>query len=72
VMTLLSGLCREQKQTTLVVTHEARVAAYADRVLVMRDGNIIDEITNVRDEDFDWQTPPSATDLIQRLNELKL
>jgi putative ABC transport system ATP-binding protein len=71
VMALLSGLCRSQKQTTLIVTHEARVAAYADRVLVMRDGDIIDEITNPRDESYEGKTP-SATDLVQRLNELKL
>jgi putative ABC transport system ATP-binding protein len=72
VMMLLSGLCRSQQQTTLVVTHEARVAAYADRVLVMRDGNIIDEIANADRDDEDWQKTPSATALVQRLNELKL
>jgi putative ABC transport system ATP-binding protein len=72
VMALLSGLCRSQKQTTLIVTHEARVAAYADRVLVMRDGDIIDEITNPRDDGYDGKKAPSATDLVQRLNELKL
>jgi putative ABC transport system ATP-binding protein len=44
VMSLLSRLCRSQKQTTVLVTHDARVAAHADRVLVVRDGNIIDEV----------------------------
>jgi putative ABC transport system ATP-binding protein len=45
VMGLLGRLCRERSQTTIVVTHEARVAAHADRVLVLSDGRIVDEVT---------------------------
>ena len=30
-------------QTTLLVTHDPRVAASADRVLQMRDGLVVDE-----------------------------
>jgi putative ABC transport system ATP-binding protein len=40
------GLLRELKadgQTLVLVTHDARVAASADRVLVMRDGLVVDE-----------------------------
>ena len=44
VMALLRGLCSAEAQTTVLVTHDARVAAYADRVLIMRDGSIIDEV----------------------------
>jgi putative ABC transport system ATP-binding protein len=40
--TLLRGL-REQGQALLIVTHDARVATIADRLLTMRDGRIIDE-----------------------------
>jgi len=40
VMALLGALCRSQQQTVVLVTHDARVAAHADRVLVMRDGQI--------------------------------
>jgi putative ABC transport system ATP-binding protein len=32
------GAAREQGTTVVLVTHEARVAAYADRELVVRDG----------------------------------
>src|ERR1700729_1139919 len=38
VMDLLVGLAREQRTTVLIVTHDARVAAYADRVVMVRDG----------------------------------
>jgi putative ABC transport system ATP-binding protein len=38
VMDLLTDLARQQGTTVVVVTHEARVAAYADRVATVRDG----------------------------------
>jgi putative ABC transport system ATP-binding protein len=38
VMDLLTGLAREQGTTVVIVTHEARIAAYADRVATVRDG----------------------------------
>jgi len=41
IMETLSALNREQGVTIIVVTHEADIAAYADRVLTMRDGQII-------------------------------
>ena len=38
VMDLLTGLAREAGTTVVLVTHDARVAAYADRVVMVRDG----------------------------------
>lgn len=38
VMELLVGAARHQGTTVILVTHEARVAAYADREVVVRDG----------------------------------
>ena len=38
VMDLLVGLAREGGTTVVLVTHDARVAAYADRVVLVRDG----------------------------------
>ena len=40
VMDLLTGLAREQGTTVVLVTHDARVAAYADREVVVRDGRV--------------------------------
>jgi putative ABC transport system ATP-binding protein len=40
VMDLLVGTAREQGTTVVLVTHEARVAAYADREVVVRDGRV--------------------------------
>ena len=36
--------CVERGQTIVLVTHDAKAAAYADRVCVVRDGRIRDEI----------------------------
>jgi putative ABC transport system ATP-binding protein len=41
VMDLLVGTAREQGTTVVLVTHEARVAAYADREVIVRDGRVI-------------------------------
>jgi putative ABC transport system ATP-binding protein len=40
VMDLMIGAAREQGTTVLVVTHEPRVAAYADREVIVRDGRV--------------------------------
>jgi putative ABC transport system ATP-binding protein len=40
VMDLLVSAAREQGTTVVLVTHEARVAAYADREVIVRDGKV--------------------------------
>jgi putative ABC transport system ATP-binding protein len=40
VMSLLTAAVREQGTTVILVTHEARVAAYADREVIVRDGTV--------------------------------
>ncbi len=40
VMDLLRQLNKEQGLTLIVVTHDAEVAAYADRIVHLRDGNL--------------------------------
>ena len=43
IMETLARLNREQGVTVIVVTHEFDVAAYADRTLTMRDGQIVSD-----------------------------
>ena len=40
VMGLLTHAAREQGTTVILVTHESRVAAYADREVIVRDGKV--------------------------------
>ncbi len=41
VMDLMTSVAREQGTTVVLVTHEPRVAAYADREVIVRDGKVI-------------------------------
>jgi putative ABC transport system ATP-binding protein len=54
VMAILQGLVAQGK-TVILVTHEADIAAYASRVITLRDGLIIDDRQ---------QTPISAADAL--------
>jgi putative ABC transport system ATP-binding protein len=58
--------CVERGQTVVLVTHDAKAAAYADRVFVIRDGAVRDEITLGRRQEH------GAAPLIARLAELGL
>src|SRR5271165_2165249 len=43
IMEIIRRLNREQGVTVVVVTHEADIGAYADRVIIMRDGRILSD-----------------------------
>jgi putative ABC transport system ATP-binding protein len=47
VMDLLTALAREAGTTVVLVTHDARVAAYADRVVMVRDGLVSGDLGDV-------------------------
>jgi putative ABC transport system ATP-binding protein len=71
VMALLTRLCRQEHQTTVLVTHDARVAAYADRVLIMRDGEVVDDVSLPHATQAPDATPDPAL-LVARLAKLNL
>ncbi len=56
----------ERRQTIVLVTHDSKAAAYADRVCVVRDGRILEEIHLGR------RTDHNAAPLIARLAQLGL
>ncbi len=58
--------CVERGQTIVLVTHDAKAAAYAERVFFVQDGQLRDEIQLGR------RTEHSATPLIARLAQLGL
>ena len=66
ILNLLWDSADRLGQTIVLVTHDARAAAYADRVLVVRDGEIRDEIALGRRRDHE------AKPLIRRLAALGL
>ncbi len=44
VLTLLRRSCDEFGQTIIMVTHDPKAASYADRVVFLKDGRIVDEL----------------------------
>ena len=50
VLEILRTAVDQDGQTVVIVTHDARAASYADRVIFLRDGNIVEEM---RDPDMD-------------------
>jgi putative ABC transport system ATP-binding protein len=55
VMRLILGACREQEVAAIVVTHDAQLASWADRVIFLRDGRIVDQTV----------PPPSPESLLE-------
>jgi putative ABC transport system ATP-binding protein len=59
ILELLERSVREYNQTIVMVTHEARAAAIADRILFLADGLIVREARNI-----------SAHDIVAAMEEL--
>jgi putative ABC transport system ATP-binding protein len=47
ILDLLLQLNREEKTTLLLVTHDRKLAEYADRILTLRDGQVLSDEVNV-------------------------
>ena|SRR5579859_2406222 len=60
VMQILRTSVDELGQTVVVVTHDPRAAAYADRVLFLADGHIVDELRS-----------PTAESVLDRMKNLE-
>jgi len=67
IMELLRRSCDELGQTTVVVTHDPRAATYADRVVFLRDGQIIGEVLCTHADGID---PVSYTHLTLPTSDL--
>ena len=66
ILEVLWRSCSDGNQTIVLVTHDSKAAAFADRVCVVQDGRILEEIPLGRREDH------NATPLIARLAQLGL
>lgn len=67
VLQLLWESCDNFKQTILLATHHPRIAVFADRVLVLSDGRLVDEIVLGRRDNHSDPRP-----IIDRLQALGL
>jgi putative ABC transport system ATP-binding protein len=64
ILKLLRQLCDDLGQTIVVVTHDPKAASYADRIVFLKDGQVIDEMKIDGGKD--------AADILARLTELEL
>ena len=60
IMQQLVRLNREQSVTVVVVTHEADIAAYADRAITLRDGMVVSDERKTRERVVPNLPPPAA------------
>jgi len=61
VMQMMIRLCKQYNQTLVLVTHDTEIAEYADRIVTMRDGVIVEDRVNVkRAEETKEETNPGA------------
>jgi putative ABC transport system ATP-binding protein len=44
ILSLLRRACDERGVTTLLVTHDLRAASYSDRVMMLQDGRVVDDV----------------------------
>ncbi|MFZ2176711.1 MAG: ABC transporter ATP-binding protein [Rhodococcus sp. (in: high G+C Gram-positive bacteria)] len=59
VLSILRDAVDEFHQTVVIVTHDPRAAAYADRVVFLADGNFVDELRE-----------PTADSVLDRMKQL--
>ncbi|WP_072687413.1 ABC transporter ATP-binding protein [Rhodococcus marinonascens] len=59
VLSILRAAVDEFNQTVVIVTHDPRAAAYADRVVFLADGKIVDELRE-----------PTADSVLDRMKQL--
>jgi len=49
VLTLMREIVTDQRRTIIMVTHDPKAAAYADRIITLSDGRIIEELGAARE-----------------------
>ena len=52
--------------TIVLVTHDSKVAAYANRIVFMKDGKILTELENIKKQNQDIQNDNNDSDNITR------
>ncbi len=72
VMALLQALNKEQGITLIVVTHDADVAAYADRIVHLKDGQVVNEERRTRNEERGTQKAANMPDAGRRTHNARL
>ncbi|MGA9533437.1 MAG: ABC transporter ATP-binding protein [Anaerolineales bacterium] len=62
-LAILRQACDQRQQAIVLVTHDPLAASYADRVLFLRDGQIVDRLDGPR---------PAVAEIVKRLGRLEV
>ena len=54
IAALLKSISKEYNRTVVMVTHDPRVAAYADRIIFLKDGLVVDETALERNDSSNY------------------
>jgi putative ABC transport system ATP-binding protein len=65
ILLLLRRACDLKNQTTIMVTHDPSAAAYADRVIFLRDGQIVRQLENTQN----GLSPQAIMDAITEIDQ---
>lgn len=69
ILCILKNFCVHMNHTLIMVTHDAHVASYADRVLFMHDGKIVNELYLSTSEHDRQKNILDITSRIERLSQ---
>lgn len=67
VIALIRQITRVWGRTVLMVTHDSRMAAYADRIIFLKDGNIVDETRLSGNERNDEEKSEEIRERVDRI-----
>jgi putative ABC transport system ATP-binding protein len=72
IMELLRRSCDELDQTVVIVTHDPRAASYADRIVFLRDGQIVNDMRFEQgSEDRSAYQPVKLRSIIEYMEKLE-
>jgi len=72
IMDLLRRSCDELGQTVIIVTHDPRAASYADRIVFLRDGQIVNDMRFEQgSEDGSTDQPAKLRSIIEEMEKLE-
>lgn len=64
IASLLRDVSKQYNRTIVMVTHDPRIAAYADRIIFLKDGKVVDETVLER------KNSHRAEDVVEKMKEL--
>lgn len=64
IASLLRDVSKQYGRTVVMVTHDPRIAAYADRIIFLKDGKVIDETL------LDRKNSKNAEAVVEKMKEL--